>query len=87
MPREACVVIASVIWGRAWPVIAPVSPRHRSTYSWPSTSVSLAPEARSTKSGNRPGQRVIHGMGTPAEPRSARGVSLLGGSRMEVDEA
>src|SRR5689334_778982 len=32
----------------------------------PSTSVKRPPSADSTKSGKEPGQRVIHGMGTPA---------------------
>ena len=43
MPRLARSASASVTWGSACPVIAPVSPRQRSTYSFPSTSVSRAP--------------------------------------------
>ena len=45
---------ASAACGGACPVIAPVSPRHRSTYSMPSTSVNRAPTAVSTKTGNDP---------------------------------
>ena len=73
MPVRARSAIASATWGSACPVIAPVSPRQRSTYSRPSTSVSRAPVAVSKVSGKLPGQRVIHGIGTPASsgPRAS----------------
>ena len=51
--------------GRAWPAIAPVSPRQKSTYSRPSTSTKCPPDAESNTSGNAPGHRVIHAIGTP----------------------
>ena len=65
MPRPACRCTASVMNALAWPVIAPVSPRAKSTYSMPSTSTTRAPWASAKKIGNEPGQRVIHAMGTP----------------------
>ena len=74
--------------GSACPVIAPVSPRHRSTYSMP---VDVGePGARcadSTNSGKAPGQRVIHGIGTPASsgPRACSASSAERGC--SVDEA
>ena len=76
MPFVARSAMAAETAGRACPVMAPVSPRHRSTYSIPSTSVNRAPLAESTNNGNEPAQRVIHGIGTPASSgpsaRSAR---------------
>src|SRR6266550_5183109 len=45
--------------------MAPVSPRQRSTYSWPSTSTTRAPFASWTKTGNPPAQRAIQLIGTP----------------------
>ena len=66
MPSRARCSSASATAGRACPVMAPVSPRHRSTYSWPSTSTNRAPSARSTNTGKAPAHRVIHGIGTPA---------------------
>ena len=65
MPVRARSEMASAICGSPWPVIAPVSPRHRSTYSMPSTSVSRAPVAWSKNNGNAPGHRVIQDIGTP----------------------
>ena len=37
--------IASIVAGGEWPAIAPVSPSAKSTYSWPSRSVTRAPRA------------------------------------------
>ena len=71
MPRAACAASASVTCGSAWPHIAPVSPSAKSTYSRPSTSVRCPPDAEAMKSGNEPGQRVIHAIGTPASRCSA----------------
>ena len=86
MPAAACRATASATWGSACPVMAPVSPRQRSTYSSPSTSTSRAPVAEAAKTGKAPGQRVIHGIGTPASsgPRACDGE--LGGAGVEVDE-
>lgn len=44
--------------GGAWPAIAPVSPRQRSTYSWPSALVKRAARADDTNSGKRPAERT-----------------------------
>ena len=70
IPRGACSAIARSVGSGAWPVIAPVSPRQRSTYSWPSTSVKRAPFACAAKTGKPPGQRTIQCIGTP--PSSVR---------------
>jgi len=51
IPLAACSAIASTASFGAWPVIEPVSPRHRSTYSRPSTSVNRAPCASATNTG------------------------------------
>ena len=56
---------AATVGGGEWPVIAPVSPRQRSAYTLPSTSVTSAPEADSKNTGNAPGHRVIQFIGTP----------------------
>jgi len=47
------------------PAIAAVSPRQKSMNSWPSRSVSRAPEAVAWKSGNPPGHIRIQVIGTP----------------------
>src|SRR5882762_8690657 len=47
------------------PVIAPVSPRHKSTYSFPSAQVKCAPFAFVTKTGNSPAHFFIQFIGTP----------------------
>src|SRR5439155_914831 len=60
-PRRAWAAIASAVGAGEWPVIAPVSPRQKSTYSIPSTSVNRAPEASATKTGKAPAHSVIHG--------------------------
>ena len=44
-PRAAWAAIAGTTGSGACPAIAPVSPRQRSTYSWPSTSTTRAPFA------------------------------------------
>ena len=53
----------------------------------PSTSVNRAPVAVSTKTGNEPGQRVIHGIGTPASSEAVGLLGERGGAGMELDEA
>ena len=65
-PRPARSATVAVTAGTAWPPIAPVSPRQRSTYSWPSTSRNVPAAASATNSGKSPGQRRIHAIGTPA---------------------
>ena len=67
VPRRICSATATAAASGAWPVIAPVSPRQRSTYSFPSTSLNRAPEASSTKTGNGPAHSVIQCIGTPAK--------------------
>jgi len=84
-PRAASRAIAATVAAGACPVIAPVSPRQKSVYSIPSTSISLAPSASETQIGKSPGQRVIQFIGTPdssgppaCSPSSReRGCSLL----------
>jgi hypothetical protein len=51
-PTQAASSVGSIVVTPAdrgrrgrWPAIAPVSPRQKSAYSWPSTSVTLAPSA------------------------------------------
>ena len=66
IPRFAWAAKTSASPAGAWPTIAPVSPRQRSTYSWPSTSRNRAPSASATTRGKGTGQRAIHGIGTPA---------------------
>jgi hypothetical protein len=46
--------------------MAPVSPRQKSMYVWPSTQVKRAPCASATNGGNGLDQRVIQFMGTPS---------------------
>ena len=70
IPRPSCAATASTTAGGPCPGIAPVSPRQRSTYSWPSTSTIRAPEASCVKTGKPPAQSIIHGIGTP--PSSER---------------
>ena len=65
MPRTARSRIASATPTSPCPVIAPVSPRQKSTYSMPSASTNLAPSACSKNTGWVPGHLVIHGIGTP----------------------
>ena len=64
-PRAAWAATACTTGSGAWPAIAPVSPRQRSTYSWPSTSTTRAPFASWTKTGKPPAQRAIQLIGTP----------------------
>ena len=45
MPLALWRVIASTVAGGEWPAMAPVSPSAKSTYSWPSRSVTRAPRA------------------------------------------
>jgi hypothetical protein len=64
-PRsEICRVTASTTGCGEWPVIAPVSPSARSRYSWPSTSQTRAPRARSAYSGKPAAFLFIHVIGT-----------------------
>jgi len=51
IPRAACSATARTTGSGEWPVIAPVSPRQRSTYSRPSTSRKRAPHASSANTG------------------------------------
>ena len=66
MPRRSCRSTAAIVGAGPWPAIAPVSPRHRSMYSWPSTQVTCAPSADSTYGGNGPAHLIIQGIGTPS---------------------
>ena len=83
MPVRARSWTASATSGSAWPVIAPVSPRHRSTYSRPSTSVNRAPEAvsKNDREGARPARHPRHrhpgeqvSRGPPRRARRSGGV-------------
>jgi len=65
LPRPAASATAATAAGGAWPVMAPVSPRHKSRYSMPSTSVNLDPAASTTNTGYAPGHLVIQFIGTP----------------------
>ena len=65
IPLPAWRATASATTGGEWPGIAPVSPRQRSTYVWPSTSVIRAPLASAPNTGKPPAQRIIQGIGTP----------------------
>ena len=56
---------AATVAGGECPAIAPVSPRQKSTYWMPSTSVMRLPCACSACSGNPPGHLAIHVIGTP----------------------
>src|SRR3990172_4282075 len=62
--------------GGEGPNMEPVSPRHRSTYRWPSTQATRAPRPSVTKIGYGPAHRTIQFIGTPARrdflPRSNR---------------
>jgi hypothetical protein len=77
-PRAACSASARSVGSGACPVIAPVSPRQKSTYSIPSTSTKWAPCASRTNTGKPPGHLRIQCMGTPskrlarARPASSR---------------
>ena len=66
MPFAACSTIAFTAGSGECPVMPPVSPRHRSTYSMPSTSTNRAPCASRTNTGNGPAHSLIQGIGTPA---------------------
>ena len=71
-PAAACSAIARSVGSGAWPDIAPVSPRQKSTYSRPSTSTKRAPCASRTKTGKPPGHFGIQCIGTPANEVLAR---------------
>jgi hypothetical protein len=66
MPRRSWRSTAATVGSGPWPAIAPVSPRQKSMYSWPSTHENHAPLASSTKSGNGPAHLTIQFMGTPS---------------------
>ena len=65
IPSRARFATVSTTTSGECPVIAPVSPRHRSTYSCPSTHVKRAPFACATKTGNAPAHFFIQLIGTP----------------------
>src|SRR5215469_4889586 len=65
IPRASCCRTAETVAAGEWPVIAPVSPRQRSTYRWSSTSKISAPRASRTKGGKAPAHLTIQFMGTP----------------------
>ncbi len=64
-PRAICARTASTTGGLAWPNMAPVSPRQKSTRSWPSTSVTCAPLAFATCSAKGVDQSFIQCSGEP----------------------
>jgi hypothetical protein len=66
MPRRICRSTAAIVGEGPWPAIAPVSPRQKSVYSWPSTQRKRAPDASSTKSGNGDAHSTIQFIGTPS---------------------
>ncbi len=73
MPCFARSAITATAAGGECPVIAPVSPRQKSTYSWPSTSTTRAPDASAANTGNCPGQHAIQFIGTlPSSDPAAR---------------
>ena len=61
--------------------MAPVSPRAKSTYVWPSRSLTRAPRARSRYSGKPPDHLTIQVIGTPPnnEPCAAANAAALRG--------
>ena len=65
-------VTASTVAPGLCPAIAPVSPIARSTYSWPSTSTTRLPRARSRYSGKPPLHMFIQVIGTRPNRWSAR---------------
>ena len=65
VPRRIWRSTARAVGSGAWPAIAPVSPRQKSTNVWPSTSVMEAPRASAMNSGNPPAHIVIQLIGTP----------------------
>ena len=65
MPLPTCSRIAATVASGECPVIDPVSPKQKSIYVFPSTSVKRAPLAFSTKTGYAPGHLAIHDIGTP----------------------
>src|SRR6516225_2767293 len=70
MPPRTRFATASATTSGECPVIAPVSPRHRSTYSRPSASVKCAPFAFVTNTGNSPAHFFIQFIGTPPSSES-----------------
>ena len=64
-PEFSCFLIAATVAAGECPVIEPVSPKQKSIYVLPSTSLKCAPLALFTKSGYAPGHLVIHDIGTP----------------------
>ncbi len=69
IPLADWSITAFSVGAGAWPVMAPVSPRQKSTYSIPSTSTNRAPSASSTKTGNPPGHLRIQCIGTPSKSK------------------
>src|SRR5579863_3702307 len=65
IPLRTCFATASATTSGECPVIAPVSPRQRSTYSRPSAQVKCAPFACVTKTGKSPAHFFIQFIGTP----------------------
>ena len=66
MPRRIWRSTAAIVGDGPWPAIAPVSPRQKSVYSWPSTQRKRAPDASSTNSGNGDAHSTIQFIGTPS---------------------
>src|SRR5437660_5459989 len=66
MPRRICSSAAFTVADGECPVIAPVSPRQKSTYRKPSTSKNSAPCASRTNGGKAPAHLTIQFIGTPA---------------------
>ena len=65
LPYPTCRATAATVAAGEWPNIAPVSPRQKSTYRCPSTSVIVAPRASFMKSGYGPAHSIIQFIGTP----------------------
>ena len=64
-PFSSCAAIARVSGAGAWPAMAAVSPRARSRYWCPSTSVIVAPRADAAYGGTGEAHRCIQLIGTP----------------------
>ena len=85
--RRAWSASASATSGSAWPAIAPVSPRQKSTYSMPSTSVNRAPVAVVEEERERAGPaghpRHRHAAEQMARPSAGHRLR----TRMQFDES
>jgi hypothetical protein len=65
IPRAACRATGGTVGPGECPAIAPVSPRQKSAYRLPSTSVSRAPSAAARKRGYGLAHSAIQCIGTP----------------------